>query len=90
VCAELHYNTCKEIGVQSENEQRYDPLPKLVERGDEGTVTIEWDQRVKTDTNVPVNKQNILIRDYEKGTRLLIDNDLSGDKNVVNKKLRRS
>ena len=85
VCAELHFNICKETEVESDNEQRYDRLPKLVETGHEGTVTTVWEQQVQTDTTIPDNKQNILIRDRENGTRLLIDTDMSGDKNVVNK-----
>ena len=70
--------------VQSDNEQRYDHVPKLVDTGQEGTVTVVLDQQVQTDTTIRDNKQNILIRDYEKGTRLLIDTDMSGDRNVVN------
>jgi hypothetical protein len=84
-CAELHFNICKEIRVQSDNEQRYDGVPKLVETGHDGTVTIVWGQQVQTDTTIADNKPNILIRDYEKGTRLLIDGDRPGDRNVVNK-----
>jgi hypothetical protein len=85
VCAELHFNTCKEIEVQSDNEQRYDHVPKLVQTGHEGTVTTVWDQQVQTDTTIRDNKPNMLIRDYENGTGLLIDTDMSGDRNVVNK-----
>jgi hypothetical protein len=59
VCVELYFNTCKEIGVQSDNEQRYDHVPKLVETGHEGTVTIVWGQQVQTDTTIPDNKPNI-------------------------------
>jgi len=85
VCAELHFNICKEIGVPSDNEQRYDRVPKLVETSHDGTVTIVWGQQVQTDTTITDNKPNILICDYEKGTRLLIDSDMAGDRNVVNK-----
>jgi hypothetical protein len=71
--------------LESDNEQRYDHVPKLVETGHDGTVTIVWGQQVQTDTAVTDNKPNILIRDYEKRTRLLIDGDIAGDINVVNK-----
>jgi hypothetical protein len=57
----------------------------LVQTGHEGTVTTVWDQQVQTDTTIRDNKPNVLIRDYEKGTGLLIDTDMSGDRNVVNK-----
>ena len=59
VCAELHFNICKEIGVESDKEQRYDHVPKLVETGREVTVTTVWDQQVHTDTTNPDNKPNI-------------------------------
>jgi hypothetical protein len=42
VCAELHFNTCKEMGVKLDNERWYDHLPKPVERGHEGKVTVLW------------------------------------------------
>ena len=85
VGAEQHFDTCKEIEVESDNEQRYDHVPKLVETGHEGTVTTVWDQQMQTDTTLCDSKPNILIRDYEKGTGLVIDSDMSGDRNVVNK-----
>jgi hypothetical protein len=57
----------------------------LVETGHESTVTTVWDQQVQTDTTIRDNKTNIIIRDYENGTGLLIGSDMSGDRNVVNK-----
>jgi membrane-bound lytic murein transglycosylase len=62
--------------VKSDNEQRYDHVPKMVDTGQEGTVTVVFDQQVQTDTTIRDNKPNTLIRDYEKGTRLLIDTDM--------------
>ena len=40
VCAELHCNICKEMGVKLYNEHWYDHVPKLVETGHEGKVTV--------------------------------------------------
>jgi len=40
VCAELHFKICKEIGVKLDNKHRYDHVPKLVETGHEGKVTV--------------------------------------------------
>jgi len=37
---------CKEIRVQSDNEQQYDRVLKFVETGHDGTVTIVWGQQV--------------------------------------------
>ena len=39
VCAHLHFNVCKEIGVKLENKHRYDRVPKLVETSHEGKIT---------------------------------------------------
>ena len=44
-----------------------------------------WNQQVQTDRTDPSNKPDILIRDNEEGTCMLIDVAISGDRNV-NKK----
>jgi hypothetical protein len=38
---------------------------------------------VQTDRTIPNNKQDIIIRDNEKGTCMLIDAAISGDRNVI-------
>jgi len=48
-------------------------------------VTILWNQQVQTDRTIPNNKPDIIIRDNEKGTCMLIDIAISGDRNVVKK-----
>jgi hypothetical protein len=42
VCAQLHFNTCKEMGVKLHNEHWYDHIPKLAGISSEGEVTILW------------------------------------------------
>jgi len=44
-----------------------------------------WNQQVLTDRTKPNNKPDIIIRDNEKGTCLLIDVAISGDRNVIKK-----
>jgi len=44
-----------------------------------------WNQQVQTDKTIPNNKPDIIIRDNGKGTCVLIDVAISGDRNV-NKK----
>jgi len=44
-----------------------------------------WNQQVQTDRTIPSNKPNIIIRDNEKGTCVLIDVANSGDRNVIKK-----
>jgi hypothetical protein len=49
------------------------------------TVTILWNQQVQTDRTIPSNKPDIIIRDNEKRTCMLIDVAISGDRNVIEK-----
>jgi hypothetical protein len=41
--------------------------------------------KVQTDRTIPNNKPDIIIRDNEKGTCMLIDVAISGDRNVIKK-----
>jgi len=63
----------------------YEHVPKSVERGQGGNVTILWNQQVQTDRTIPNNKPDIIIRDNEKRTCMLIDVAVSGDRNVIKK-----
>jgi len=42
VCAQLHFNVCKETGVQLDKKHWYEYVPKSVETSQEGKVTILW------------------------------------------------
>ena len=55
MCAHLHFNICNERGVELENKQRYDHLPKSVDTSREGTVTTLWNQQVRTDRTTANN-----------------------------------
>jgi len=44
-----------------------------------------WNKQVQTDRSIPNNKPDIIIRDNEKGTCLLIDVAISRDRNVIKK-----
>ena len=46
---------------------------------------ILWNQQVQTDRTIPNNKPDIIIRDNGKGTCMLIDVAISGDRNVIKK-----
>jgi hypothetical protein len=50
-----------------------------------GKVTISWNQQVQTDRTIPNNKPDIIIRSNEKGTCVLIDVAILGDRNVIKK-----
>jgi len=84
VCAQLRFNICKETGVQLDKRHWYELVPKS-ETSQGGKVTILWNQQVQTDRTIPNNKPDIIIRDNEKGTCMLIDVAVSGDRNVIKK-----
>jgi hypothetical protein len=85
VSAQLHFNICKETGVQLDKKHWYEHAPKSVETSRGGKVTILWNQQVQTDRTIPNNKPDIVIRDNEKGTCILIDVAIPGERNVIQK-----
>jgi hypothetical protein len=85
VSAQLHFNTCKETGVQLDKKHWYEHVTKSVETSQGGKITILWNQQVHTDRTIPNNKPDIIIRDNEKGTCMLIDVAISGDRNLIKK-----
>jgi hypothetical protein len=50
-----------------------------------GKVTILWNQQVQADRTVPNNEPDTIIRDNQKGTCMLIDVAIPGDRNVIKK-----
>ena len=60
-------------------------MPKSVETSQGGKVTILRNQQIQTDRTIPNNKPDIIIRDNEKGTCMLIGVSISGDINVIKK-----
>jgi hypothetical protein len=66
VCAQLHFNICKELVVKLDKEHRYEHVPKSVETSRGGKVTILRNQQVQTDRTVHNNKPDIIICDNEK------------------------
>jgi hypothetical protein len=44
---------------------------------------------VQTDSTIPNNKSDIVIRDYEKGTCMSIDVAIPGDRNVIQKEAKK-
>jgi hypothetical protein len=89
VSAQLHFNICKKAGVQLDKKHSYEHVPKSVETIQGGKVTIQWNQQMQTDRTIPNIKPEIIIRDNEKRTCMLIDVTVSGDRNVIKKQLRR-
>jgi hypothetical protein len=48
-------------------------------------VNILWNQQAQSNRTIPNNKPDIVIRDNEKGTCMLIDVAIPGDRNVIQK-----
>ena len=78
-------HVCKETGVQLDKQHWYEHVPKSIETSKGGKVTILRNQQVQTDRTIPNNKPDIIIRDNEMGTCMLIDVVISGDRNVIKK-----
>jgi len=83
VCVQLHFNICKETGVQLNKKFWYEHVSKSIETSQGGKVTILWNQQVQNDRTTPNNKPYIIIRDNEKRTCMLIDVAISGDRNMI-------
>jgi len=79
---------CKDyltVVSSSSSSKSYEHVPKSVETIQGGKVTILWDQQVQPDRTIPNNKPDIIIRDNERETCMLIDVAISGDRNVIKK-----
>jgi len=63
----------------------YEHVPNSVETSKGCKVTILWNQQVQTDRTITNNKPDIIIRDKEGGTCMLIDVVIWGDRSVVKK-----
>ena len=74
-----------ETGVQLGKKHWHEHAPKSVETSQGGKVTILWNQQLQTDRTIPNNEPDIIIRDNEQGTCMLIDVAISGDRNVIEK-----
>jgi hypothetical protein len=85
VCAQIHFIIFTEAGVKLENERWYEHESTLVETSREGKVTLLWSQQVQTARTIPDNKPDIIICDNEKGTHVLLNVAVSGDRIVTDK-----
>jgi hypothetical protein len=68
-----------------DKKRRYEHVSKLVETSRGGKLTILWNQQVQTDRTIPKNRPDIVICNNEKGTYMLIDVAIPGDRNVIQK-----
>ena len=78
-------SSCARKQGQNWTKNSYEHVPKSVETIQGGKVTMLWNQQVQTDRTIRNNKPNIIIRDNGKGTCMLIDVAILGDRNVIKK-----
>jgi hypothetical protein len=81
MCAQQRFKICKKIRVKLDKENWHEHVPKSVERGAEGQVTMLWNQQGQTD--IRSNTTGIIIRENERGSCMLMDVGISGDRNVI-------
>jgi len=82
VCSATLY-IYKKTGVKLNNEHWYKHTAKLVETSPEIRVKILWNQQVQTDITIPNNELDIIICDNGKGTWMLLEDVISGGRNVI-------
>jgi hypothetical protein len=85
VCAQLYFDTCKEIGIKLDSDHWNGHVLKLLKTSHEGKVSILWNLLVQTNKTVRNGKPDVMVHDNGKGTCILIDVAISGEINV-NKK----
>jgi hypothetical protein len=78
MCAQLHFNICKEIGIQLD-------VGMTLYRNQLKQVMKVKNQRVRTERTIPINKPDIIISDNKQGTCMLIDVAIPGHRNVIKK-----
>jgi len=61
----------------------YEHVTKSVKTSQGGKLTILWNQQIQTDRTIPKNKPDIIIRDNERETCMLIDVSIFGDRNMI-------
>ena len=71
--------------MQPDKKHWYEHVPKSVVTTQGGKVTILWNKQVQTDRAIPNNKPDIIIRDNEKITCMLIYVAIPEDRNVIKK-----
>ena len=66
VCTHLHYSICKALGTETKKKKWYPHthMPKQVYEGE--NVTVLLNQAVHTDTEVTVNRPDIIIKNKKR------------------------
>ena len=86
VCTVLHFNMMQgNRGKITQRTLAWKYKKNLVETSHEGKVTILSNQKVRSDLSIPNNKLDNTIPESNKGTCMLIDVALLGDRKIIKK-----
>ena len=80
----LHWKICRHYQIPTE-EKWYKHKPDPVTEGQNATIL--WDFGINTDRTVRANRPDIVIKDYNRRTCLLIDMSVPSDRNLSGKEL---
>ena len=75
----LHWNICKELNINVE-QKWYQHEPQTVTERD--NITILWDMPIQTDREIKANRPDIVIKDKQEKSCLLIDMSIPTEKNT--------
>ena len=75
----MHWKILKHFNIKANNKW-YDHQPETVTENEK--VTILWDMQVHTDKTIKANKPDIIIKDKQEKTCLLIDMAIPSDRNT--------
>ena len=77
--AYMHWKILKHYNIKA-NDKGYEHQPEAVTEN--GKVTMLWDMQVHTDKTINANKPNIIIKDKQETTCMLIDMAIPSDRNT--------
>ena len=75
----LHWNICKDLNLNVE-EKWYEHERQTVTARD--NITILWDMPIQTDREIKANRTNIVVKDKQEKSCLLIDMSIRTEKNT--------
>ena len=76
----LHWKICQHFNIETKTPNWYEHHPDPVTEGDK--CTILWDFPIHTDRTIQANRPDIVVKDKQNNTCLLIDMSIPSDRNV--------
>ena len=80
----VHWRLCQYYGMTTEK-RWYKHTPEKVSENDRAT--LRWDMPIHTDREIKANRPDIVVKDHEEETCLLIDISVPADDNVCLKEM---